>query len=149
MACAMRHAMRIDDFRNLVAWQLSDQLKCEVFAFTAIGLAARDFRYRDQIRDSSASTTRNIAEGFGRFNPGEFAKFCEYALGSLEETKNSLIDGRDRGYLEARLFSRLWNLARAVERATKHLALYLRSEKAKAAFERIRRNPKVRRKTEP
>jgi four helix bundle protein len=90
----------VRDFRNFVAWQLSYQLECEVFEFTAIGPAPRNFKFRDQIRDSSASGHRNIAEGFGRFHPGEFARFCGYALGSLEETQSSLIDGRDRAYLD-------------------------------------------------
>src|ERR1700730_11758155 len=125
MRRARRARMSVHDFRDLVAWQLSYQLKCEVFEFTAIGPAAKDFKYRDQIRDSSASTPRNIAEGFGRYHPGEFARFCAYALGSLEETKNSLIDGRDRVYLDDILFSRLWNLSKAAERATKNLKFYL------------------------
>jgi hypothetical protein len=43
----------VREFRDLVAWQLSYQLKCEVFAFTAIGLTSRDFKYRDQIRDAT------------------------------------------------------------------------------------------------
>ena len=114
-----------------MAWQLSYQLKCEVFAFTAIGAAARDFKYRDQIRDSSASAHRNIAEGYGLYYPGEIARFCGYALGSLEETKSSLIDGRDRAYLDEKLYSRLWNLARAAERATKNLKFYLDSKNAR------------------
>jgi four helix bundle protein len=121
----------VRDFRDLVAWQLSYQLKCEVFEFTAIGPAAKDFKYRDQIRDSSASTHRNIAEGFGLYDPGQFARFCGYALGSLEETQSSLIDGRDRAYLDARRFSRLWNLSKAAERATKNLKFYLESKEAK------------------
>ena len=57
----------ISNFRDLVAWQLCHTLKCEVFEFTEIGPASRDFKYRDQIRDSSASAPRNIAEGFKRF----------------------------------------------------------------------------------
>jgi four helix bundle protein len=118
------------DFRNLVAWQLSYALKCEVCAFTAEGTAARDFRYRDQIRDSSASAARNIAEGHGRQRSGEFAGFCRYALGSLQETRSSLLDGRDRGYLDDRLFSRLWNLANAAERATKNLMRALQRQHA-------------------
>jgi len=121
----------VRDFRDFVAWQLSYQLKCEVFAFTAIGAAARDFKYRDQIRDSSASAHRNIAEGYALYYPGEFARFCGYALGSLEETKSSLIDGRDRAYLDEKLYSRLWNLARAAERATKNLKFYLDSKNAR------------------
>lgn len=59
--------MGVRDFRDLVCWQLSHELQCEVFAFTAAGPASRDFKYRDQIRDSSAATPRDIAEGFGRF----------------------------------------------------------------------------------
>ena len=127
------------DFREIVAWQLSYQLRCEVVAFTANGSPARDFRYRDQIRDSSASTTRNIAEGFGRHRPGEFARFCEFAIGSLNETQDGLIDGRDRGYLEDRLFSRLWNLSKAAERATRNLMFYLKSQNPGAS---VRTSPK-------
>ena len=74
-------------------------LKCEAFAFTAAGPASRDFKYRDQIRDSSAAAPRDISEGFGRFRPREFARFLEFARASLMETQSSLIDGRDRGYL--------------------------------------------------
>jgi four helix bundle protein len=84
------------DFRDLVAWQLSYQLKCEVFAFTETGPAPKDFKYRDQIRDAGASAPRNISEGFGRFRPLEFARFLEFARASLMETQNHLIDGRDR-----------------------------------------------------
>ena len=116
--------MTIRDFRDFVAWQLSYQLKCEVFEFTAIGRAARDFKYRDQIRDSSASTPRNI---------------------SLEETQNSLIDARDRAYLEEKLFSRLWNLSRAANRATKNLKFYLESKDAKKNYAALAaKNPKRR-----
>jgi len=71
--------MGVRDFRDLVCWQLSYELKCEVFAFTAIGPASRDFKYRDQIRDSSAAAPRNITEGFGRYRPREFARFLEFA----------------------------------------------------------------------
>jgi four helix bundle protein len=56
--------MGVRDFRDLVCWQLSYELKCEVFAFIANGPASRDFKYRDQIHDSSAAAPRNIAEGF-------------------------------------------------------------------------------------
>jgi four helix bundle protein len=119
--------MGVRDFRDLIAWQLSDRLRSEVLAFTATGPAARDFKYRDQIRDSGASTPRNIAEGFGRFRPRDFARFCEFALASLNETQDGLIDGRNREYLDQALFSRIWNLSKAAERATKNLMRYLKS----------------------
>ena len=115
--------MAVRDFRDLVCWQLSYELKCEVFAFTATGPASRDFKYRDQIRDASASAPRNIAEGFGRFRPRDFARYLEYARASLEETKNHLIDGRDRGYLPLALYGRLFGLARAANKTTTNLML--------------------------
>jgi four helix bundle protein len=115
--------MPVRDFRDLVCWQLSNELKCEVVAFTATGPSSRDFRYRDQIRDSAAAAPRDIAEGFGRFRPREFARFLEYARASLIETQSSLIDGRDRGYLSDSLYSRLYNLARAALKATTNLML--------------------------
>jgi four helix bundle protein len=126
----------VRDFRDLVAWQLAETLKCEVFAFTESGPPARDFRFRDDIRASSASAPANIAEGFGRFRPLQFAHFLGIAKASLVETQNHLIDARKRRYIGAALFSRLRNLAKAAERATTNL---LRSKLRQADEERNRR----------
>ena len=84
--------MAARNFQDLLCWQLSYELKCEVFAFTAKGPASRDFKYRDQIRDSAAAAPRDISEGFRRFRPRDFARFLEYARASLMETLTSLID---------------------------------------------------------
>jgi four helix bundle protein len=110
-------------------------LKCEVFDFTGSGPASQDFKYRDQIRDSSASAPSNIAEGFGRFTPGEFAQYLKWARASLMETKNHLIDGHDRRYLSDRLFSRLYHLSAAALRTTTALM----REKQRQAIEARRR----------
>jgi four helix bundle protein len=117
--------MGVRDFKDLVCWQLAHTLKCEVIEFTATGPASHDFKYRDQIRDSSASAPSNIAEAFGRFGRADAARFCQYAIASLQETLNHLIDGRDRKYLDERLCSRLSNLARAAIKATKNWMFYL------------------------
>ena len=117
----LRYVSGVLDFRDLVAWQLAEELKCEVLTFTSTGPAARDFRFRDDIRASSASAPANIAEGFGRFKPRQFAQFLGIAKGSLQETENHLIDAYDRRYIDPTLFSRLWNLAKAAERATTNL----------------------------
>ena len=124
------------DFQDLLAWQLSYELKCEVVAFTATGLASKDFKYRDQIRTSSASAPSNISEGFGRFRAGDFARFLEFARGSLMETQNHLIDGRDRGYLDVALYSRLVHLCRAALKTTTAL---LREKQRQAAADALKR----------
>jgi four helix bundle protein len=133
--------MGVRDFRDLVCWQLPYELQCEVFAFTAIGPASRDFKYRDQIRDSSAAAPRNIAEGFGRYRPREFARFLEFARASLMETQSSLIDGRDSGYLSPTQYSRLANLARAALKATTNLML---SKQQQAQAGNRKRTPRAR-----
>jgi four helix bundle protein len=126
------------DFRELIAWQLSYELKCEVLAFTANGPAAKDFKYRDQIRDSSSSAPSNIAEGFGRFRPGDFARFLEIAVASLKETQNHLIDGLDRGYLANPLYSRQ-NLTRAALKSTTNLMLAKKRDAERLKHPRRRR----------
>ena len=128
--------MPIKEFTDLVVWQLANTLKCEVFDFTSKSPACRDFEYCGQIRDSASSITRNIAEGFGRRRPAEFAKFLEYSLGSLLETEDGLIDAHDRAYIDAKLYSRLWNLAKATERATRNLH---RVKKRQAEVDRRKR----------
>ena len=115
--------MSVRDFRDLVAWQLADALRWEVVQFTSEGPASRDFRFRDDIRASAGSAPANIAEGFGRFRPRPFAQFVEYAEASLEETQDHLLEAKDRALIDAKLFSRLWNLAKAAERATTNLLL--------------------------
>jgi four helix bundle protein len=111
-------AKKIERYEELVCYQLSYTLKCEIFAMTSKGPAYRDFKFRDQIRDSGRGAPRAIAEGFGRRAPRDVARFLTYAESSLLETRNHLKDAYDSGYIEERLFTRLNNLAGAALRAT-------------------------------
>jgi four helix bundle protein len=117
-------ARRIED---LVAWQLAFELEREVFAFTAKGAGWRDIKYREQIRDASASAARNTAEGFGRFRPTEFARYLEIAHGSLDETKSHLHAGLSRGYLSEEEHRRLMRSAIRALAANVRLMKYLHS----------------------
>jgi four helix bundle protein len=120
-------------YEDLVCWRLAYELQREVWAITATGAVVRDFKFRDQLRDSSASAPRNIAEGFGRYRPAEFARFLEIARGSLTETHNHLHDGRERGYFTAHDHSRLALLTGRAAIATTRLIRYLRSTKSPGA----------------
>ena len=77
-------------FKDLIVWQLADQLRLNIIEMTSAAEVKKDFRFVSDIRGSSRSVTSNIAEGHGRFNPGEFHRFMEFASGSLEETENHL-----------------------------------------------------------
>jgi four helix bundle protein len=113
-------------YREIVAWQLSNSLKQAIYVRTSLGPASRDFRFCDQIRGACSSVPANIAEGFCRFTHREFARFLTIARGSLGETQNHLEDGRDRGYFSQTDFDELWNLSTRAMAATTKLLLYLR-----------------------
>src|SRR6266516_6939290 len=127
-------------FEELEAWQIADELKREEYALTESGPAARDFDFRDQIRNSAASNTKNISEGFGRFRPAPFANFMEIAVASAMETKDSLKDGIDRGYFTpARVASALALVERSIKCSTR-LIVYLKSCKKKQGAPSERRH---------
>jgi len=98
-------------YQDLVCWQLADELEQLVFELTATGHSSRDFKFRDQIRDSSSSATRNMAEGFGRYWPADFAKFLTIARSSLMETHNSAGAGFKKGYFSEENADKMQRLA--------------------------------------
>jgi len=114
-------------YEDLIVWQLAHELQRDVFASIASGPVSRDFRFCNQIRDASSSGPRNIAEGFGRFNPGDFARFLEIAKGSLMETHNHARDGYERGYFTEEQRERLCRLAGRAIKAAIPLIRYLQS----------------------
>ena len=126
---------------DLEVWQLADELKREVYPLVKDGPAARDFKFRDQIRDSAASSTKNIAEGFGRFNPGEFAHFMEFAVASAMETRDSLKDGIDRGYFIPERVATAQRLAERTIRCSTRFIVYLKAEAARRRRQKRSRRP--------
>ena len=91
-------------FTELACWQLSNELKVRVYELIARPKVTRDFKFCDQIRDSARSAPRNISEGFGKYDPPEFARFLNLAKGSLMETQNHLRDGLSQTYLSQEEF---------------------------------------------
>jgi four helix bundle protein len=54
--------MVVKRFEDFAVWQLSRELERRVFAFTPTSPANRDLDYCRQVRKSSSSPARNIAE---------------------------------------------------------------------------------------
>ena len=115
----------VKDFQELDAWKLASELCDLVYKMTEKGGAAADFKFKNQIRDSAASAPRNISEGFGRFNPKENANYVRWARASLEETRNSLVHGKQQGYFESAHFEWAWTLVRRALGATTRYWQYL------------------------
>ena len=75
---------------DLVAWQLSESLRQAIVALLAKPALMGHRGFCDQISRSSSSAPANIAEGFSRYKPRDFARYMRIALGSLGETQNHL-----------------------------------------------------------
>ena len=84
-------------YRELVVYQRSVELRRQVLALLATPAARPDRNLCDQLRDAVRSPPRNIAEGFGRYNPAEFAQFMDIAIASFDEVDNHLRDGLESG----------------------------------------------------
>ena len=133
--------MKAERFEDLIVWQLSDQLQKEIFEFTSHPPTSRDFKYCDQIRDSIRSAKRNASEGFGRYYPKEFARFLRITQGSLQETKNHLLDGLRQKYLSAERHEQLKLLCLRAMKANVRLIAYLRTAKAPEPFDKHLEDP--------
>jgi four helix bundle protein len=80
-------------YQDLVVWQIAEELRREVYRLTEGGAAAKDFRFRDQLRQAAGGIGTNIAEGFGRLGAREFVQFLRYAYASGLETAQWIEDG--------------------------------------------------------
>ena len=118
-------------FEDLISWQRMKELSVEVWKATDRLPASRDFDFRNEIRDASDSAQRNIAEGFGQYNPPQSANFLDFSRASALETKALLKKGLAVGYWTEEEFQRLDTLANRGLQAVAKFQRYLRSPAAK------------------
>ena len=112
-------------YKELVAWQLADQLRIETFKLTRRDAFARDFKHQRQAEDAVDSVCRNIAEGFG-CDHIEFARFLEISRRSLNELLDCLDSAQLKGYVSSEEVIAIRALARREFPALSNLIAYLR-----------------------
>jgi four helix bundle protein len=118
---------------ELDVWQLANELRLHVLVLVRREVVQRDFRFTSQIQDCAGSLCRNIAEGYGRVRPREFAQFLFIARGSLFELRDQLSDGVLRGYWREGELHEARVLSRRTTGALNGFIRYLRSTKAEQA----------------
>jgi len=89
-------------FEEIEAWQMARELTRMVYAQSGKGEFKSDFALRDQIRKAAVSIMSNIAEGFERVSPREFAYHVGVAKGSAGEVRAQLYVALDQGYVNDR-----------------------------------------------
>ena len=90
----------IKRFEDLEIWIEARRLSKEIILISKTTELNKDFRLRDQIKDSSGSVMDNIAEGFERNGNGEFRQFLSIAKGSAGETRSQLYRVFDNDYID-------------------------------------------------
>jgi four helix bundle protein len=73
-------------FTDLRAWQACDVYKKAIYKLLDKGVFGRDWKRLGQLEDSVAGPPGHIAEGFGRFNPPDFARFTVIARASVHRS---------------------------------------------------------------
>jgi four helix bundle protein len=83
--------------RDLKIWQKSIELVERCYRLSAMLPLDERFSLTSQIRRAATSIPANIAEGFGRWNSRDFARFLAIASGSLRELETHLVIVRRLG----------------------------------------------------
>jgi four helix bundle protein len=125
-------------FREMEVWQLAVELRDRVIPMLKQEPVKRDFKFCDQLADSVRSPARNIAEGFGRFNPKETSQFVGYARASLDETENHLRDGVASSYFAAEKIGPLIVLCARCRKGLESWDRYLQRAKNDPRFKRMK-----------
>jgi len=85
----------LKSFEELKCWQACRQFRLFVHGLIKKFPKEELYLMTAQLKDSSRSTTHNIAEGFGRENAMDNARFCRVSRGSLMEALDQLITSND------------------------------------------------------
>ena len=117
-------------FHELRAWQACDVYKKAVYQLCLDTPLAKDWKRREQLEHSVAGPPGHVAEGFGRFNPTDFAHFLVFARSSLMESQSHLRDAVDKRYITEDTRLELDALAVAALEEVTGLLEYLNSPEA-------------------
>ena len=133
-------------FRELRAWQTAYAFKLKIYDLIEEGPLSEDERLRKQFREGAASAPSQISEGFGRFDPVDFARFVKMARASILECQNHLQDAVDRQHITEHVREEHDKLAREALMEIGGLLDYLHSPEAKRNAEPIRQQRVERRR---
>ena len=90
----------IKSYRELTVWKTAMTFVENVYRALRHFPKEETYGICDQIRRAAVSIPSNIAEGFGRDTPKEFAHFLSIARGSLYEVSTQLEIANRLGYLQ-------------------------------------------------
>lgn len=110
------------DYRDLMAWKCAMNLAEHIYSMTKCFPPEERFTLTSQMRRAAISIASNIAEGQGRFSPGEFRQFLSNAMGSARELETQLLLAKRLGLIYDPESEDLLNLTSETARLISRLA---------------------------
>ena len=92
---------KINSYRDLLVWQQGMDLTIAVYQATRGWPKEELYGLTSQVRRAAASVPSNVAEGYGRENPGSYLQFLKIAQGSLKELETHLLIAQRIGIVNA------------------------------------------------
>jgi four helix bundle protein len=115
----------ITRFEDLEVWQIARKFAAMIYQLTVQEKFSKEYKFKDQIKDSSGSVMDNIAEGFGRESRLEFINFLGIAKGSLNETKSQLYRAMDYNLIKQDIFDSHYKEAETISAKIGAFMIYL------------------------
>lgn len=104
----------IKTYKDLIVWQKSMEVVEIVFKETKSFPGSELYGLVSQMKRAAVSIPSNIAEGFGRNSPKEFAQFYSISYGSALELETQLIIAKRIGYLNEEGYKKITALLNEV-----------------------------------
>jgi four helix bundle protein len=86
-------------YRDLIAWQRAMAFVMEIYRTTASFPRDEVYGLAVQMRRAVVGISSNIAQGQGRFSPGEFHLCIGRARGAVAEVETQIMIAKNLGYL--------------------------------------------------
>lgn len=113
--------------QKLKIWQKSMDLVEACYRVSSSFPREEQFGLLSQIKRAATSVPANIAEGYGRWNIREFARFLAIANGSLRELETHILIAKRLGYLTSEGATPIIESASEVAKMIYALGLKIRS----------------------
>ena len=115
----------VNKFEDLEVWQMARKYAGSIYELTLKEKFSKEFKFKDQIKDSSGSVMDNIAEGFGRESRLEFINFLGIAKGSLYESQSQLYRAFDYGLISKEILDLHYQEAEIIAAKIAAFMIYL------------------------
>jgi four helix bundle protein len=115
-------------FTDMEVWKKSRSIRNDISELVKTFPVEEKYRLSDQIIRSSRSIGNNIAEGHGRFNHIDSARFLVTARGSLIETIDHLVIALDEKFINDEIFDKFKDECEECLRMLNGYINYLRNQ---------------------